>query len=73
MSTVPEWAVKQLGGYVRLKHELDAGNLIYTYGHVCRLISIQSGQPHYATVAPDLKDEGYEENVPFDWIEPDRD
>lgn len=72
MSTVPEWAVKQLGDYVRLKHEIEAGNVIYTYGHVGRLISIQAGQPHYATIALDLTDEGYEENVPFDWIEPYR-
>lgn len=73
MSTVPGWAVNYLGKYVILTHEIEAGNHIYTYGHVGKLISIQAGSPHYATVALDLDDEGYEENVPFDWLSPHTD
>lgn len=70
MTTVPEWAVKYLGKHVALTHEIEAGRHIYTYGHVGKLISIQAGEPPYATVALDADDEGYEENVPFAWLEP---
>jgi len=70
MSDIPGWALNQLGKHVILTHEIEAGRHIYTHGHVGKLISIQHGEPPYATVALDLEDEGYEENVPFPWLRP---
>lgn len=73
MSQVPGWVLDYLGKHVILKQEIEAGRHIYAPGHVGKLISIQAGAPPYATVALDLDDEGYEENVPLDGIAPLRD
>jgi hypothetical protein len=78
MSAVPEWVVQCLGRVVRLRFDLETATGVYQVGYPARLISIQSGygQGHpeipYATIALDPHDPTWEENVPFDAIEPVR-
>lgn len=76
MRNIPEWAVMCLGAPISLKREIETGGLIYPVGYSAVLVSIQSGWPDsdqaYATIALDMQDAGWEENVPFEAIEPER-
>lgn len=71
---IPAWFLDSLGKEVSLTKEVEAGNLIYPIGYSARLISIQAGGARgpYVTVALDSSDEGWEENLPIDGIEPKR-
>lgn len=76
MRDVPDWAISCLGGLVSFTRQVELGGRIYNRGDSAIFVSIQSGwpksdQPH-ATVALDPEDWGWEENVPFDAIEPKR-
>ena len=77
MSNVPDWVVGCLGGMVSLTRGLETATGVYERGRSARLVSIQSGIPDskpvpYATIALDPHDLSWEENVPFDAIEPER-
>jgi len=76
MSKVPDWVIPVLGASVSFTRQIELGGRIYSRGDSATLVSIQSGWPHavepYATVALDPQDWSYEENVPFDAIEPQR-
>lgn len=76
MRDVPEWAVSCLGGLVGFTRQVELGERIYQRGDSAVFVSIQSGWPDsaqpYATIALDPEDPGWEENVPFDAIEPKR-
>lgn len=78
MSAVPEWVVQYLSRVVMLRVDLETPRGVYEVGYPARLISIQSGfgqgfpETPYATIALDPHDWSWEENVPFDAIEPVR-
>lgn len=76
MRDVPDWAVSCLGGSVSFTRQVELGGRIYSRGDSAIFVSIQSGWPDsnqpYATIALDAEDPGWEENVSFDAIEPQR-
>nr|CRY96399.1 hypothetical protein [uncultured prokaryote] len=75
MSKVPDWVVGCLGSTVTLKRDFETATGVFERGYPARLVSIQSGWPDtdqpYATIALDPEDV-WEENIPFDAIEPER-
>lgn len=76
MRNVPDWATSCLGGLVSFTRQVELGGRTYDRGHSAIFVSIQSGWPNgdqpHATIALDPEDWGWEENIPFDAIEPHR-
>ena len=73
MNNVPQWIVASLGKMVVLAHDIEGPCEHYGKGHPCKLLSIQhSDKGLYVTVAPDPRDEGYEESIDLDDIAPIR-